>query len=126
MTVQIPRVPVIAQGIPDPNWIAGFTSGEGSFIIKVSKSPLSKLGISVSLIFQITQHVRDESLLTSFISYFGCGKLVKIAGEDKVNYHVTRFSEIYDKVIPFFKYSSFDPGTDLCLYRGGNKRGKIF
>ena len=72
-------------------------------MIKVSKSPLSKLEISVGLIFQITQHVRDESLLTSFISYFGCGRIVKTLGEDKVNYQVTKFSEIYGKIIPFLK-----------------------
>jgi hypothetical protein len=83
--------------------MAGFTAGEGSFMIKESKSPQSKLGVSISLVFQITQHIRDESLLTSFITYFGCGRLVKNLGENKVNYQVTKFSEIYEKVLPFFK-----------------------
>ena len=103
LALQIPRESNFDQTIQDPNWMAGFTAGEGCFMIKVSKSPISKLGVSISLIFQITQHIRDESLLTSFITYFGCGTLVKILGENKVNYQVTKFSEIYNTVLPFFK-----------------------
>ena len=86
--------------------MVGFTTGEGSFMIKVSKSPQSKLGVSVSLVLQITQHIRDESLLTSFITYFGCGIMVKslaVNAENKINYQVSKFTDIYDKVLPFFK-----------------------
>lgn len=79
-------------------------SGEGSFIIKISKSRNSKLGVGVQLVFQITQHLRDEKLMKNFILYFGCGRLVKF--DQKVNFIVTKFSDIIEKIIPFFnKYS---------------------
>lgn len=56
--------------IPDPQWIAGFTSGEGCFMIKISKSPASKLGFGVQLIFQLTQNNRDEALMKCILAYF--------------------------------------------------------
>ena len=87
--------------IPNPNWVAGFTSGDGSFMVKVSKSKLSKLGVGVQLIFQITQHSRDKVLMNSFISYFGCGRLVE--AESSVNFLVTKFSDIKEKILPFFQ-----------------------
>lgn len=45
------------QSIPDPNWLVGFVSGEGCFFVKIKQSPLSRLGESVELRFQITQHM---------------------------------------------------------------------
>ena len=94
-------VPIIANNkIFSPEWIAGFVSGEGSFIIKISKSRNSKLGVGVQLVFQITQHLRDEKLIKNFILYFGCGRLVKF--DQKVNFIVTKFSDIIEKIIPFF------------------------
>jgi hypothetical protein len=86
--------------IPDPQWIAGFTSGEGSFMIKLSQSPASKLGFGVQLIFQITQNNRDEALMKRILTYFGCGRLVKDG--TKIVYIVTKFSSIIDIIIPFF------------------------
>ena len=75
-------------------------SGEGSFIIKISKYRNSKLGVGVQLVFQITQYLRDEKLIKNFILYFGCGRLVKF--DKKVNFIVRKFSDIIEKIIPFF------------------------
>jgi len=36
--------------------LAGFTSGEGSFIVAITKYSGSKSGVRVQLRFQITQH----------------------------------------------------------------------
>ena len=64
------------QSIPDPNWLVGFASGEGCFFVKIKQSPLSRLGESVELRFQITQHSSpsvgsDEQLInTSFFFFF--------------------------------------------------------
>jgi hypothetical protein len=80
--------------------VAGFASGEGSFIIKISKSRNSKLDVGVQLVFQITQHLRDEKLINNLILYLGCGNLAKF--DQKVNYIVTKFSDITEKIIPFF------------------------
>jgi len=61
---------------PDPLWLAGFTSGEGCFLINVHKAK-TKVGVSVRLVFQLTQHHRDEQLMKSLIEYFECGNLYK-------------------------------------------------
>lgn len=69
-------------------------------MIKLSKSPASKLGFGVQLIFQITQNNRDEALMKRILAYFGCGRLVKDG--TKIVYIVTKFSSIIDIIIPFF------------------------
>jgi hypothetical protein len=60
--------------ILDPQWLAGFTDGEGCFYIKIQKSKTNKNGSTVSLSFLLTQHSRDDKLLVSLISYLGCGR----------------------------------------------------
>jgi len=42
--------------IPDPNWISGFVSGDGSFDINIPKDINYKQGYRVQLRFRITQH----------------------------------------------------------------------
>ena len=54
--------------IPDPMWVAGFTSGEGSFNINIAKSPNTVTGYKIGLKFQITQHTRDAELLKLIVS----------------------------------------------------------
>jgi hypothetical protein len=86
--------------VPHPDWIAGFTSGEGSFLIDVSKSASYTLGISVKLTFQLVQHIRDELLIKGLIDYFGCGSYsIK---REVCYFTVTKFSDNYDKILPFF------------------------
>src|SRR5690606_11951701 len=83
-------------------WVAGFTSGEGSFLIDVSKSSAYKLGSNVKLTFNIPQDIKDELLLKSLVDYLDCGNyLVKrgVVG----NFIVTKFSDNLEKIIPFFK-----------------------
>jgi len=38
--------------------------------------------------------------MESFIEYLGCGKLVK--AKDAVRFKVVKFSDIIEKIIPFF------------------------
>ncbi len=48
--------PVInTENIPDPNWIAGFVTGEGSFDVNITQSN-HKIGYRIQLRFRITQH----------------------------------------------------------------------
>ena len=62
------------------------------------------MGKGVNLIFSIAQHVRDEQLLKSLIEYLGCGKIY--LHKEGVHFRVTKYSDLSDKIIPFFqKYS---------------------
>ena len=80
--------------------MAGFASGECSFKIGLHKSA-TKLGYTVYLRFQISQHVRDIKLIESFVSYLGCGTIVNES--EHVKFQVAKFKDIWEKVIPFFQ-----------------------
>lgn len=66
--VPVIRPSIANQTVEDPNWIAGFTSAEGCFYIKIQTT-------AVSLVFSIVQHSRDIALMKSLASYFGCGQI---------------------------------------------------
>ena len=99
----VPRPLVENKKVPHEQWIAGFTSGDGCFKIIVAKTPNRRVGFRVVLGFQITQHIRDEELLTSFITYFGCGMIEKDSKKPRLHFSVYKFSDNYEKILPFFK-----------------------
>lgn len=92
--------------IPNPYWVAGFTSGEGSFYVKISESSSTKSGNQVQLIFYITQHIRDKYILDKLISFFGAGRYHGIKGKGWGSYECSKFSDIKLKIIPFFNQYS--------------------
>ncbi len=61
--------------IQNPYWLAGFTSGDGSFYIDVNKDK-TKLGETARLVFKISQHSKDEKLMRSLVNFFSCGRYV--------------------------------------------------
>lgn len=97
----IKKSKVIDSKIPDPQWLAGFATGEGCFFIKTTKSSKSKQGVNVQLKFQLTQHTRDESLIRSLIYYFKSGNVFK--NQDTYVFDVSKISDLNSKIIPFFK-----------------------
>lgn len=78
--------------IKDPHWISGFVDAEVCFFVSLR---------GVSLIFKVTQHIRDDYLLKEFINYFNCGRY-SISSKMAGDYIVTNFSDINNKIIPFF------------------------
>ena len=86
----------------EPEWLAGITDADGSFIIKLVKSQRYKLGETVQLVFQLAQHSRDEALLILIIKYLGCGSLYKHS-ENAVIIMVIKFDDLTQKIIPFFQ-----------------------
>jgi hypothetical protein len=100
--VPVDRPRVLDQVIKDPYWIAGFSSAEGSFYISFMKSKTLLAGRQVLLTFSLTQHSRDADLMKNIISYLECGRYSlrknKLAGDIEV----TKFSDLYKKIIPFF------------------------
>ena len=92
---RVVRPSVINIKISDPNWLAGFTSAEGSFMVQVKTSG------QVQLVFRLGQHSRDEQLMESLIYYLHCGSLYK--QKEAVIFEVKKLSDINEKIIPFFK-----------------------
>lgn len=86
--------------IYNPQWLAGFTSGEGSFGVKVRKAKENSNAF-IELIFQINQHVRDKQLMACIAEYLECGKIYKHS-LNAIVYRVSKTSNLTEKVIPFF------------------------
>ena len=91
----------VIKDIISPNWISGFTSGEGCFKVRISESVSHCQGYQIQLKFQITQQNRDKKLMEKLISYLGCGYISERG--DIVDFHVTKFVDIINKIIPFFE-----------------------
>ena len=93
--VPVVRPVIKDKNIRDPHWLAGFTTAEGCFYIN-----LAKLGKAIKLCFKLTQHYRDEQLMRSLVEYLGCGNVY--IDKEVVEFKITKFDDLYDKVIPFF------------------------
>lgn len=104
-TVPVSRPLIENITIPHSEWMAGFVSGEGCFLVQLAKKGEGKLD-SASLSFKVSQHLRDELLLRSFITFFNCGLFNYHSGKSKLGagvFIVRNFSDIWDKILPFFK-----------------------
>jgi hypothetical protein len=80
--------------------LAEFISGEGCFLVNIVDSK-SKLKKTAQMRFVITQHVRDEKLLKSLISYFGCGIYSLRKDTAAGDYIVQSYNDIINQIIPF-------------------------
>ena len=54
------------------------------------------------MVFKLAQHSRDQQLMNSLINYLGCGIIQKDSINPAVYFVVSKFSEINNKIIPFF------------------------
>lgn len=102
-TVPVERPIITTNNIPDSNWVAGFTTGEGNFDVRISHSKSVKIGYYVTLRFRIYQLERDIQLLNLIIKYLGAGKIEKQQNTQVVSLTINKISEISNIVIPFFK-----------------------
>jgi hypothetical protein len=99
--IPVARPLVEITEIPHPQWVVGFTSGEGCFYVVTSTSVTSKVGFNVRLRFIISQHSRDEKLMVILAAYFNCGIIER--NKNMVYLKVTNFSDNFEKILPFFK-----------------------
>nr|YP_009568354.1 LAGLIDADG endonuclease [Orbilia oligospora]QBL02033.1 LAGLIDADG endonuclease [Orbilia oligospora]QID02735.1 LAGLIDADG endonuclease [Orbilia oligospora]QID02803.1 LAGLIDADG endonuclease [Orbilia oligospora]QID02844.1 LAGLIDADG endonuclease [Orbilia oligospora] len=83
--------------------MVGFTAGEGCFSIRITEIKKAvKVGYQVQLRFNITQHSIDKALIDSFVNFWGCGKVYSRFGENKIDFQIIKFEDLYDKVVPLF------------------------
>ena len=87
----------------DPNYVTGFTDGEGCFYIGISPDNKSSSGFRIKLSFQIGLHEKDKELLNLIKFYFGVGNISKLAG-DSVLYRVTSIEELKIIIDHFERY----------------------
>ena len=100
------------RGIPHGMWVAGFTSGDGSFYIKMTQY---KDTFHTGCIFKITLHQKDTALLEGLYDYFSNyfpnisfnkynSRINKGIGLSKqtVSLIISNLQDIGNIVIPFF------------------------
>ena len=122
-TIAVTRPKIRISETPDPNWISGFAEGEGCFFISVYKSPGSKLGLAVQLVFRLTQHSRDLELLKTIKEFFACGRVEK-RNKEACDFTVNSIKDFELKIVPFFlKYRL--QGSKCLNFQDFNKVVKI-
>lgn len=101
------RPKYVFKGIPDPFWVSGFTSGDGSFHVVYRDTGQLK---QVFLRFSIHLHIRDLEVLEGISTYFkqfkGYEKKEKdkkiIMSNSSANLQITKNYDIVNIIIPFF------------------------
>ena len=94
---------VFIPKIIDLNWLAGFFSGEGTFRVRLIKSNTHKIEYKVVLVVCVGQHSRDEILIKHLVHLLKCGYAYNYNNRDYVEYFVSKFNDVYYKIIPLFK-----------------------
>lgn len=84
----------------DPFWMAGFASGDGSFMIILRTDDAYIAGGRAEVAFDLTQHDRDIKLMEYFVSYFGCGQCYTF--KRHATFRCRNSKDIQEKILPFF------------------------
>lgn len=84
-----------------PQWIVGFTDGEGCFSVSINKNLEMKNGYQVLPEFVIVQHKKDAQILHALKKYFKCGVCRQNHG-NRDCYRVRSVSHLSEIIIPFF------------------------
>ena len=84
-----------------PDWVVGFTDGEGCFFIGVNKHPDMKVEYQILPEFRIVQHQHDIQLLHALKKFFRCG-VVRVNHEDRYELRIRKL-ECLTFVVEFFE-----------------------
>nr|UYR50779.1 hypothetical protein [Morchella crassipes] len=113
-TIPVPRPLIVDEEIKDPNWLAGFVSGEGCFMVVIAKSKSTRCGFHPRLSLTVRKHERDAQLMKNIAptprggwgcsagGYLNCGRYIEPTGYKHGVLCITKFSDISDKIIPLF------------------------
>jgi hypothetical protein len=77
----------------NPNYITGFTDGEGCFTVGISPDSKYKTSYRVKATFQVGLHVNDSALLKQIKLFFGVGNITKL-GKESVQYRVSGLDDL--------------------------------
>jgi hypothetical protein len=68
----------------NPDWLSGFITAEGSFFISLYPNEKRKAGYTISLVFSLSQHIKDIELLKRLAKYLECGRISEAKNRDSV------------------------------------------
>lgn len=93
----------------NPHYLSGFVDGEGCFAISINRRTRSQNKIYARIIFEVELREDDKEILERIQKTLGCGFLYRLEYEKyekwlpHYKYKVSNFSDICNKIIPFFK-----------------------
>ena len=92
----------------DPQWIVGFTDGDGCFSVSTFRNKTCSSGYQTLFEFVITQGVKSKSCLERIQEYFQCGHIYINRRYDNHREHILRYcvrrqDDLRNIIIPFFK-----------------------
>lgn len=88
----------------DPEYVTGFTDGEGCFFIGIYPDSTHKTGYRVKATFQIGLHEKDLIILNQIKLFFGVGKITKLSTES-IQYRVSDLNDLNIIINHFDNYS---------------------
>lgn len=95
------------KGIPDPFWVSGFISGDGSFhIVLTNSSEACEAGDKtkkerVFVRLGVHLHIRELEVLKGLATYLSENKKITIL-KKSVSLQISNFSNITNIILPFF------------------------
>ncbi len=86
----------------DPNWIAGFISGDGSFGLGMVRRSNNRGKLNFFPMFRTTQLNKDTLLLCNIRDTLGLGTVHISKARDRDDLTVSGVNNLVNKIIPFF------------------------
>jgi len=113
---KLPFSTLIQRPKLNPWFVTGFTSGDGSFNLKIGSSATTSIGVRTQLRFGIAWHIRELDVIKGLAAYFNLlnpivSKSLKVSDVKYKNITITskavifnlkKDSDIVDIIIPFF------------------------
>lgn len=92
----------------NPNYIAGFIDGEGSFSVSIGKHKTLKRGLEVRCEFEIELRADDKEILERICATLGCGKIYDCSYErygwyPHAKYKITSTKDMERILFPFLE-----------------------
>jgi len=105
----IPLVNTINKPIDNsklnPDFITGFTDGDGSFIIRITKKNKLKTGWEIQPTFSIHLASKDKTLLYQIQNFFGVGSISINKRDESVVLSISSLKDLTSVIIPhYIKY----------------------
>ncbi len=90
----------------DPQWVVGFTDGEGCFSVSIHQNRLAVPtgGWQIQPTFQVSQHRDGRHVLQALCAHFGCGRVRDKGRGSSVEVYVVHSTiDLDERIIPFFE-----------------------
>ncbi len=90
----------------NPNYVAGFIDGEGSFSVSIGRHKTLKRGLEIRPEFEIEVRADDREILERILITIGCGRIYDLSYErygwyPHVKYKITNNKDLTKFLFPF-------------------------